>query len=283
MRALLYPALVVGLIGVPATAAATAAAAEQPRYFVVTLSATGDWAADYGDEGRAPGVVTASGVDGTATTSWSWEIRAVARSIRGGPVTTLRSIMRARYDGRWSLVSFGVQQGVYSETPLCTSKLHPGGRGVPGDPSRGSFGTTHPPAGLRGRGAWVGMFNPEVRIGGGSVTVEVDTAAFLGLGNFGCYHAVDSHGGAFFDEVVPKEALVPRGAFNPRFDRTYRETFVRQLGRPPRHDVVNDINQLHTTSGTSRLVVDVRSVTERAARQRAAKYREVPPGGFQPT
>lgn len=280
MRALLVSALVAVLVSIPGAAVA----AEEPeRYFLVTLSATGDWAADYGDEGKTPGVVTAAGVDGTAETSWSWEIRAVARSIRGGPVTTLRSIMRARYDGRWSLVSFGVQQGVYSATPLCTSKLHRGGQGVPGDPAHGSFGTTRPPAGLRGRGAWVSVFRPDVRIGGGSVTVDVDTGAFLGLGNFGCYHDIEGHGSAFFDEVTPKAAPVPRGAFNPRFDRRYRETFVKQLGRPRGHDVVNDANQLHTTTGTSRLIVDVKSVTERAARTRAATYRETPAGGFEPT
>jgi hypothetical protein len=71
------------------------------------------------------------------------------------------------------------------------------------------------------------------------------------------------------------EAPVPRGEFNPRFDREYRHTFAPpaiNLGR----DHSSDLNSAHTFTAQTKLEIRIESASERRFDKLVRRYQGVP-------
>lgn len=242
---------------------ATAGPNDDVHYFQVSVVGSGSATADYGEDGKNPNLIVGSGVDGKESVRWRWEVLAVAKSVGNGPLVARAETARERAVLSASVVSWGVQMGKYGETRLCeerqgkTTFVSSNGRGT--NPTRFSNGEY--------------MRRPtSVAARGGGFVVEGPGFA----SNFTCFHGVSGHGLQFIDEARGLQAPAPRGAFNPRFDRSYQETYrdSTQFGL----DHSGDPNSAHTFEGESELKVEIKAVSERRYRRLGNKYHGRPPG-----
>jgi hypothetical protein len=70
---------------------------------------------------------------------------------------------------------------------------------------------------------------------------------------------------------------VPRGAFNPRFDRSYSETYTDAASVDRSHSS-SDPNSAHTFAGNSRVELQIKAISERRFDRLVNKYQHVPVG-----
>lgn len=259
------------LLGVIAALAAMAAVAspatagsnDDVHYFQVSVVGSGSATADFGEEGQNPDLIVGIGVDGKESVHWRWEVLAVAKSVGNGPLVARAETARERAVLSASVVSWGVQMGKYGETRLCeerqgrTTFVSSNGRGT--NPTRFS------------RGEYMRGPTSVAARGGGFVVEGPGFAA-----NFSCFHGIFGHGLQFVDEARGLQAPVPSGAFNPRFDRFYRETYrdSTRVGRS--HS--GDLNSAHTFEGESELKVEIKAVSERRYQRLGNRYHSRPPG-----
>ena len=247
-------------VGAALLCSMVASASADVHYFKAQITGTGSATADYGRDGKDPNLTTAAGVDGKETIGWRWEVRAVAKSVGNGPLLATAEVARQRAVLEASVVSYSVQMGVYHDDSLCPQKqgtwtflsYTPPGR-PPRKSSKGDF-RRHPLSiAIRGFGLAVALPWYE---------------DYASLDH--CFHDISGHGLKFTAGARGNQAPVPRGAFNPRFDRSYSHTYRDSsfLGRS--HG--NDPNSAHTFKGESELKVQISSIAKWRYRRLGGKY-----------
>lgn len=231
------------------------------HYFEARAVSSGSTTADYGEDRKRPGQITASGVDGKESLEWRWEVRAVAFSTGAGPLLTRAKTGRARAVLTISIVSYGIQMGILGEERLCeqdagtTTYLSNDGEG--GTPQKSGLGDFVHDAGFRLYGGELGIYPPR------------------GLSPHACVHSATGDGGLKFVEGVGGDgAPVPRGAFNPRSDRSYEHTFRSSVNLDRSH--YGDPNAAHTFTGQTRLEVEFDAISERRFDKLVKKYQHIP-------
>ncbi len=255
--------VLVGFAALAATVAlvpTTASGQPDVHYFKLRIVSSGSVATDYGEDRFRPGVITASGVDGKDSLSWSWEIQTVAKSVGSGPLVSTAGIVRSRQDRSSSLVNYFIGMGDLFESSLCNS---PSTGTLATDDNRGSQPTRRPD--------WIKQTEP-VKVSGGALRVGTGLIQFAG-----CIHGFDEHGLDFSDGASGDDARVPRGAFNPRFDRSFNEAYASSANLGREHST-SDPHQLHTYVGSSRLTVKIKAVGEEEYRKRGRRYHDTPRG-----
>jgi hypothetical protein len=257
----------IAALGVVASPAA-AGAGDDVHYFEVNVVGSGSATADFGMDGQNPNLITGSGVDGEESVRWRWQVLAVATSVGNGPLVARAETARERAVLSVSLVSWGVQNGEYGETPLCqnlqgkTRFVSSNGQGFrPTRFSRGEYMRESTSVSVHAGGFFV------------------DSPSFAS--NFVCFHSYHGHGLKFVDHAEGLQAPVPRGEFNPRFDRFYEQTY-QDPAHVGREHSSSDPNSAHTYNGESELRVVIRAVSERRYRRRGNRYHSRPPGEVLP-
>lgn len=245
-----------------AVGSAAAAPGGDEHYFAASVVGTGSTTADFGEERKLPASGAAgSGVDGKESLSWRWEVRAVAKSVGAGPLITRAAVRRARAVLKASVVSWGRQMFVVTATPLCADR-----QGTSTFVSNDGRGRT---ARKSGNGEYV----PARYFGVSGGGLGVDAPRFAAPTS--CFH-YSPHDLAFVDGTSSDEARVPRGAFNPRFDRSYRKTFTDSASEGPAHG--GDPNSAHTFVGNSKVKLQIKAISARHFRKLVKKYQHVPVG-----
>lgn len=250
-------ALAVMLLAVAAVAleAAPAQGGRDIRHFQVNVKATGELFVDYFEDRREPGLTTAIGVDGTEARTWSWEVRAVGKSVDGGPIESTRAAVRARTLFQSTIVDHTVLMGVLKETPLgCRGGTWTSwdGKGS-GPPAEGDFVRLNRPLAI---GAELDVFVPAMHR---SSVLCGYHGSFLDVGVETLFPAYGSQGDA---------PALPRRASNPRPDRPFTATWrYAPPAVPADHGVVVDPNQLHTVSTSSKLTLSVKRISEETWRR----------------
>ena len=235
------------------------------HYFTARVVGTGSTTADFGEERKLPASGAAgSGVDGKESLSWRWEVQAVAKSVGAGPLITRAHVERARAVLSVSVVSWGRQMFVVTDTPLCadrqgkTTLVSNDGRGRTARKS--GFGEY-----IHGRGGF--------RVADGGL--DADGPQFTTP--TACFHGSPlGHDLRFEWGTSSNEARVPRGAFNPRFDRSYRETYTDSASKDRSHG--GDPNSAHTFTGNSKVELQIDAISARRFNRLVNKYQHVPIG-----
>jgi hypothetical protein len=173
-------------------------------------------------------------VDGQAGGSWEWEMKAVAS---GFGVDTDMAILRMSVQESSSIVLPG-------GTPYC-----------------------RPPA--TGEVDWVRDSRVGLYFSARSRGFQVDHP-FGGLLE-GCH--AGAHGMTLYDGAAPANTRIPRGAFRPRRDRTFEDTWTQQIVLDRSHDPGQDT---HTFSASGTITVEVRRISSRAARALRLRLRSIP-------
>ncbi len=237
------------------------------HYFTVRAAGTGSTTADFGEERKLPALGAAgSGVDGKESLSWRWEVQAVAKSVGAGPLITRTHVERARAVLSVSVVSWGRQMFVVTESPLCadrqgtTTLVSNDGRGLTA--RRSGFGEY-----IHGQGY--------LRVANGGL--DVSGPRFVTP--TACFHGSPHDLGLVWG-TSSDEARVPRGAFNPRFDRAYRRTYTDSASEDRSHG--GDPNSAHTFAGNSKVELQIEAISARRFNRLVKKYQQIPvglPGG----
>ena len=242
---------------------AVAAPGGDTHHFTMRVIGSGSASADFGEDRKQPGLTTASGVDGKESASWRWEVRAVAWSVGAGPLVTRAHVERARGVLTASVLSYGIQMGVLGEELLCQDRQ--GTTTFLSDDGRGRA------ARKSGSGEFVHDGFVRIREGG----LDVDSPE---LSPFSCFHGSPEfgHGLQFVSRTRQDETPVPRGAFNPRFDRSYSETYTDSASEDRSHS--GDPNSAHTFAGNSKVELQIKAISERRFDRLLNKYQHVPVG-----
>jgi hypothetical protein len=231
------------------------------HYFEARAVSSGSTTADYGEDRKQPGQITASGVDGKESLEWRWEVRAVASSTGAGPLVTRARTGRARNVLTVSIVSYGIQMGILGEERLCeqdagtTTYLSNDGEGAA--PRKSGLGDFVHDAGFSLYGGELGASPPR------------------GLAPHACVHSATGDGGLKFVEGAGGDAApVPRGAFNPRSDRSFERTYRSSVDLDRSH--YGDPNAAHTFVGQTQLEVEIDAISERRFDKLVRKYQHIP-------
>ena len=173
-------------------------------------------------------------VDGQAGGSWSWEMKALAS---GFALDTDLAAFRMNAAERSTVV-------LSDGEPFC-----------------------RPPAGAEAgwvRDPRVGLYLDARRHG-----FQVDHP-FGGLLT-GCH--VGAHGMALYDGAGPTLTPVARGAFRPRRDRSFADTWTQSIALDRSHDPGQDT---HTFTANGTITIEVRRISTRAARALRLRLRSTP-------
>lgn len=245
---------------------ASAATGQDARYFLTTATASGQWKADYGEERLRPGQTTASGVDGSESGSWRWTMRAVGRAVGDGPIQSAAAEFKGVARHSADIVFYSIQAGHLDEDRQCE------GDDVPPRRITTSSDRRRP---ARVRGDFV--TDPESAVSFRRTGFEVEYPFRYDL-LYPCFHGPPRAVGnedetiSFVGPVSPEEANVARGAFNPRFDRSFSNTWRDSVELT--HGSSNDE---HAESASSTFTIAVEAVSERKARRLRDKYRKGDP------
>jgi hypothetical protein len=87
----------------------------------------------------------------------------------------------------------------------------------------------------------------------------------------GCH--VGAHGMTLYDGATPASAPVVRGAFRPRRDRSFEDTWTQSILLDRSHDPGQDT---HTFGATGTVTIDIARIDRRAARLLALRLRSTP-------
>jgi len=218
---------------------ASPASAGLPRepLWGVTAVAYGSYSVDYGQDRPVP----ASGIDGRGSGRWSWRMKALAS---GFDIDTGIAAFRMEVTEQSDIVLYSLQQNQMVETPYCRP---PAGSTVEWvrDPSVGLF--------LSARRGY-----------------QVNHGFFDRLG--GCH--VGAHGMSLYDGASPAETAIPRGAFRPRRDREFKQTWTQQISLDRTHEP--DAASAHTFAAQGAITISVRRLTRRSAAAFRLRLRRIP-------
>lgn len=173
------------------------------------------------------------GIDGPADGVWAWEMRAVASGIEvDTEIATLR---------------MDVEEG--SEIVL------PDGSPACRPPETGSIGWV--------RDSRVGLHLVRARRG-----FQVDNPFFALLA--GCH--VGAHGMTLYDGASPADTRIPRGAFNPRRDRSFERAWTQLASL----DATHESGPPHSFYYSGGLTLTLKRISARAARALRVRLRSTP-------
>lgn len=240
----------------------SAAPGDDVHYFQARVVGNGSATTDFGEDRKQPGQITASGVDGVESVQWRWEVRAVAKSVGAGPLITRARAGRASAVLDASVLGYGIQNGVLGEYPLCGERQ--GKTTFVSNDGRG------PVASKSGPGEF--LHKAFFGIRGGELLVDPPGDASTA----GCIHI--AHGLKFADGASNDEARVPRGAFNPRSDRSYEKTFISPFISLGRDHATSDPNSAHTFVAFSGIKLEIKVISERRFNKRVKKFQRIPVG-----
>lgn len=217
---------------------ASPASAALPRepLWGVTAVAYGSYSVDYGQERPVP----PSGIDGRGSGRWSWRMKALAS---GFDIDTGIAAFRMEVTEQSDIVLYALQQNQMVETPYC-----------------------RPPAGSTVdwvRDASVGLFMS-------SRGFQVGHGFFGRLG--GCH--VGAHGMSLYDGASPAETRIARGAFRPRRDREFKQTWTQEISLDRTHEP--DASSAHTFAAAGTITISVRRLSRRAAAALRLRLRSIP-------
>jgi hypothetical protein len=233
------------------------------HYFTARVVGTGSTMADFGEERKQPYSRAAdSGVDGKESLSWRWEVQAVAKSVGAGPLITRAHVERARAVLAVSVVSWGIQNFVLTETPVCADRQ--GATTVVSNDGRGWA------ARKAGFGEYV-HGQGDFRVANGGLGVRGPRL----VTPMACFHGSPHDLGLVWG-TGSDEARVPRGAFNPRSDRSYRKTYTDSDSKDRSHG--GDPNSAHTFTGNSKVELQIDAISARRFNRLVKKYQHVPVG-----
>jgi hypothetical protein len=173
-------------------------------------------------------------VDGQAAGNWTWRMKALGS---GFGVDTELAIFRMNVDESSTIVL-------------------PGGMPYCRPPATGSIGWVRDPD--------VGLYFDARRRG-----FRVDEP-FGGLLT-GCH--VGAHGMTLYDGAGPADTRIARGAFRPRHDRSFADTWTQTISLDRSHDPGQDT---HTFTATGSITIHVARIGSRAARRLALRLRSTP-------
>jgi hypothetical protein len=220
-------------------AMATPAAAARPRepLWGVIAVASGSYSVDYGQDRPSP----ASGVDGRGTGRWSWRMKALAS---GYDVDTSLAAFRMDVTEQSDIVLYTYQQNQIRETPYCRT------------PAGSTVGWVRDPS--------VGLFLSPRR------GFQLDH----GFGDrlAGCH--VGAHGMGLYDGVSPADTPIARGAFRPRRDRFFEDTWSQEISLDRTHEF--DPSSAHTFQAEGTIAISVRRLTRRSAAAFKVRLRRIP-------
>jgi hypothetical protein len=257
---------VLGMSTAAGRGAGGSGAGQDVHYFQINLSSSGSAAADYGRDRERPGITQGAGVDGKTAAAWSLNWRAVGKAVGNGP---LRST-QVNFKGWMSqtqedLVSWTVLNGgPPNTTPLCepedsgtyTSTLNRGDQ-------TGADPTPNP--------SWI-RSDVDVNLTGREI--QAFTPGYLPSGP--CLHGA-VEGIRYVGDISGGDAKIPRGAFNPRSDRSYSNTL--SSAPPPEATAQHGYGGgLHSSGGSSKLTIEIDSVTKREAGRLGERYQETSGG-----
>jgi hypothetical protein len=218
---------------------ASPAAAARPRepLWGVTVVASGGYSVDYGQDRPAP----PSGIDGTGAGRWSWRMKALAS---GYDIDTGIAAFRMNVSEQSDIVLYSLQQNQIYETPYCRT------------PAASTVDWVRDPG--------VGLFlSPS---GGFQVTHPfVNQLA-------GCH--VGAHGMSLYDGASPAETVIARGAFRPRRDRAFKQTWTQAILLDRTHE--SDAASAHTFQANGTITISLRRLSKRAARALKLRLRTIP-------
>ena len=217
---------------------ATPASAARPRepMWGVIVVASGSYSVDYGQDRPTP----SSGIDGRGTGRWSWRMKALAS---GYDVDTGIAAFRMDVTEQSDIVLYSLQQNQIRETPYC-----------------------RPPAGSTVdwvRDSSVGLF-----LGSGGFQVNHAFGDRLA----GCH--VGAHGMSLYDGASPAETAIARGAFRPRRDRVFKQSWTQEILLDRTHET--DVSSAHTFAAEGTITISVRRLTRRSAAAFKVRLRRIP-------
>jgi hypothetical protein len=215
----------------------SAATPREPLWGVRAV-AFGTYSVDYGQDRPSP----PSGIDGRASGSWSWRIRALAS---GFDIDTDIAAFRMEVAEQSDIVLYSLQQNQLHETPYCRP---PVGSPVP----------------------WVR--DPSVGLFLGSGGFHVDHGFFDRLA--GCH--VGAHGMSLYDGASAADTAIARGSFRPRRDRAFTKTWTQQISLDRTHEP--DPASAHTFQAAGTITISVRRLTRRGAAALKIRLRRIPAG-----
>jgi hypothetical protein len=213
------------------------ARAAEPLWGVRAV-AHGSYALDYGDERPVP----PSGLDGQATGSWVWRMKALAA---GFGVDTTIAAFRMTVEEQSDVISYVQQPNHLGEAPQCRP------------PSSDEVGWVRDPG--------VGLFLSSTTRG-----FQV-SHPFLEL-LAGCH--VGAHGMSLYDGASPAETPVTRAEFRPRRDRLFKRTWTQEIALDRAHEP--DPASAHTFQASGSITISVRRISRRAARAFRLRLRSIP-------
>jgi hypothetical protein len=208
-----------------ALALALPAAPTEPHWRVHVVG-SGTYAVDYGSEHDL--------VDGQASGSWEWEMKAVAS---GYGIDTEDAIFRMS-TGEASTITLP------DDEPYC-----------------------RPPASTQVgwvRDERVGLYFDARRRG-----FQVDHP-FGGLLT-GCH--AGAHGMTLYEGAGPASTRIAPGAFRPRRDRSFENTWTQTIALDRSHDPGQDA---HTFQAAGNITIEIRRISRRAARALRLRLRSTP-------
>jgi hypothetical protein len=173
-------------------------------------------------------------VDGQGGGSWAWEMKALAS---GNGLDTDAAIFRMSVEESSSIVLPGGE-------PYCRA------------PATNAVGWVRDPR--------VGLYFDARRRG-----FQVDQP--FGSLLRGCHVGAD--GMALYDGATPADTRLKRGAFRPRRDRSFQDTWTQQISLDRSHDPGPDA---HAFTATGTITIEVRRISTRAARALRLRLRSTP-------
>jgi len=214
---------------------ASAATPREPLWGVIAV-AYGSYSVDYGQDRPAP----PSGIDGRGSGRWSWRMKALAS---GFDIDTDIAAFRMNVTEQSDIVLYSLQQNQVNETPYCRP------------PAGSSVDWVRDPS--------VGLF-----LGAGGFRVDHAFGNLLG----GCH--VGAHGMSLYDGASPAETPIARGAFRPRRDRAFTDTWTQEISLDRTHDTA--ASSAHTFAAEGTITISVRRLSRRSAAAFRARLRSIP-------
>jgi hypothetical protein len=219
-----------------AAAPAAAAPPREPLWGVIAV-ASGSYSVDYGQDRPSP----SSGVDGRGTGRWTWRMKALAS---GYDIDTSLAAFRMDVTEQSDIVLYALQQNQIREAPYCRP------------PAGGTVDWVRDPS--------VGLFLSPRR----GFQLEHGFGDLLA----GCH--VGAHGMGLYDGVSPVDTPIARGAFRPRRDRRFEDTWTQEISLDRTHE--SDPSSAHTFQAQGTITISVRRLTRRSAAALKVRLRRIP-------
>ena len=236
----------------------TASAAEQ-RFFSITVSGSGQFTQDYGEDRYTEGS-RGFGTDGKTTVSWRWKIKSVGRA-DGERVPFAAAEFRRSVTVQSSTLEYdhNTSGGRLQEDPHCEDSYFKIATGA----SLGAIDDA------TGNGAWVKL--PFAR------NMSLDSSGFnsaMPSVQDSCAFHANPEGLDFYESALVE---IPRGAFNPKFDASYSESFQDSVNESRIDHDYCCAPLAHSLQGSSKLQIKAKKISKRSAERRRKSYRKEDP------